>query len=205
MYNDWETGDDNKEFRALLVTPPSSGVLVMDEDGSFTFSPVVDGTFTFDYRLYVDGVDRGVATSTFYVGALTATGIEIAGVSYGSALQRQASETRIEGQAQSEIGRANAGRSASDLQARGQQLLGLQSAAASRTQSMGAIAGGFVIAFSEVFVTYAWKKVVLYLVQVDLAPDQLLQLLSTDYKFAVSFSILIIVLLFMPTGIFKGK
>ena len=40
---------------------------------------------------------------------------------------------------------------------------------------------------------------------VDLAPTQLLQLLSTDYKFAVSFSILIIVLLFMPTGIFKGK
>ncbi|MDO8985882.1 branched-chain amino acid ABC transporter permease [Cypionkella sp.] len=70
---------------------------------------------------------------------------------------------------------------------------------------LGAIAGGFVIAFSEVFVTYAWKKVVLYLASVDLAPTQLLQLLSTDYKFAVSFSILIIVLLFMPTGIFKGK
>jgi len=31
------------------------------------------------------------------------------------------------------------------------------------------------------------------------------QLLSTDYKLAVSFVILIIVLLFMPTGLFKGK
>jgi branched-chain amino acid transport system permease protein len=70
---------------------------------------------------------------------------------------------------------------------------------------LGAIAGGFVIAFSEVFVTYAWKKVVGYLVDLDLAPTTLLQLLSTDYKFAVSFSILIIVLLFRPTGIFKGK
>lgn len=70
---------------------------------------------------------------------------------------------------------------------------------------LGAIAGGFVIAFSEVFLTYAWKKVVGYLVELDLAPTTLLQLLSTDYKFAVSFSILIIVLLFMPTGIFKGK
>ncbi len=70
---------------------------------------------------------------------------------------------------------------------------------------LGAIAGGFVIAFSEVFVTYAWKKVVTYLVHADMAPDALLQLLSTDYKFAVSFAILIIVLLFMPTGIFKGK
>ncbi|HAG25763.1 MAG TPA: branched-chain amino acid ABC transporter permease, partial [Rhodobacter sp.] len=37
------------------------------------------------------------------------------------------------------------------------------------------------------------------------APDGLLQLMSTDYKFAVSFSILILVLLFMPTGLFKGK
>lgn len=70
---------------------------------------------------------------------------------------------------------------------------------------IGAIAGGFIIAFSEVFVTYAWKKIVLYLADVDLAPDSLLQLLSTDYKFAVSFTILILVLLVMPTGIFKGK
>ncbi len=70
---------------------------------------------------------------------------------------------------------------------------------------LGAVAGGFVIAFSEVFVTYAWKKVATYLVSADMAPQSLLQLLSTDYKFAVSFSILIIVLLFMPTGIFKGK
>ncbi|MGV8949970.1 MAG: branched-chain amino acid ABC transporter permease [Cypionkella sp.] len=70
---------------------------------------------------------------------------------------------------------------------------------------LGAVAGGFIIAFSEVFVTYAWKKVVAYFVDLDLAPTTLLQLLSTDYKFAVSFSILIIVLLFRPTGIFKGK
>ncbi len=70
---------------------------------------------------------------------------------------------------------------------------------------LGAIAGGFIIAFSEVFVTYAWKKVVTYLVSADMAPEGLLQLLSTDYKFAVSFTILILVLLVMPTGIFKGK
>ena len=70
---------------------------------------------------------------------------------------------------------------------------------------VGAIAGGFVIAFSEVTITYAWKKVVTYLVPRDWAPSSLVQLLSTDYKFAVSFSILIIVLLFRPTGLFKGK
>ena len=70
---------------------------------------------------------------------------------------------------------------------------------------IGAIAGAFVVAFSEVIVTYAWKKVLGYLLPVDWAPDGLTQLLSTDYKVAVSFSILIIVLLFMPTGLFKGR
>ncbi|MFT4151212.1 MAG: branched-chain amino acid ABC transporter permease [Paracoccaceae bacterium] len=70
---------------------------------------------------------------------------------------------------------------------------------------LGAIAGGFVIAFSEVIVTYAWKKVATYILPAALAPTGLAQLLSTEYKFAVSFAILIIVLLFKPTGLFKGK
>ncbi|SDC06221.1 branched-chain amino acid ABC transporter permease [Ruegeria marina] len=70
---------------------------------------------------------------------------------------------------------------------------------------LGAIAGGFVIAFSEVTVTYAWKKVLGYLAPAGMEPDGLVQLLSTDYKFAVSFVILLIVLLFKPTGLFKGK
>ena len=70
---------------------------------------------------------------------------------------------------------------------------------------LGAIAGGFVIAFSEVTVTYAWKKVLGYALPESMAPENLIQLVSTDYKFAVSFTILIIVLLFKPTGLFKGK
>ncbi|MFY0623507.1 MAG: branched-chain amino acid ABC transporter permease [Pelagimonas sp.] len=70
---------------------------------------------------------------------------------------------------------------------------------------VGAIAGGFVIAFSEVGITYAWKKVLRYLLPENLEPDSLVQLLATDYKFAVSFMILVIVLLFKPTGLFKGK
>lgn len=70
---------------------------------------------------------------------------------------------------------------------------------------LGAIAGGFIIAFSEVTITYAWKKVLTYTLPENLAPDGLVQLLSTDYKFAVSFAILIVVLLFKPTGLFKGK
>lgn len=71
---------------------------------------------------------------------------------------------------------------------------------------LGAVAGGFIVAFSEVVVTYAWKKVLAYLLPASIAPDGLMQLLSTDYKFAVSFSILIIVLLFVPNGLFnKGR
>ncbi|MDK3072628.1 branched-chain amino acid ABC transporter permease [Sedimentitalea sp. JM2-8] len=70
---------------------------------------------------------------------------------------------------------------------------------------LGAIAGGFIIAFSEVTITYAWKKVITYVVPERFEPDSLVQLLGTDYKLAVSFVILIIVLLFRPTGIFKGK
>ncbi len=70
---------------------------------------------------------------------------------------------------------------------------------------LGAIAGGFVIAFSEVTITYAWKKVLEYFLPETLAPSGLVQLLSTDYKFAVSFMILVVVLLFRPTGLFRGK
>lgn len=70
---------------------------------------------------------------------------------------------------------------------------------------LGAIAGGFIIAFSEVTITYAWKKVMVYMLPESLEPMGLVQLMSTDYKLAVSFAILLIVLLFRPTGLFKGK
>ncbi len=70
---------------------------------------------------------------------------------------------------------------------------------------LGAIAGGFVVAFSEVTITYAYKRFLGYLLPENLEPEGLVQLLSTDYKFAVSFVILVLVLLIRPTGIFKGK
>ena len=69
----------------------------------------------------------------------------------------------------------------------------------------GAFLGGYVIAFSEIFITYAYKKFFMYVLPESMEPNTLVQLLSTDYKFAVSFSILVIVLLFRPSGIFKGK
>ena len=69
----------------------------------------------------------------------------------------------------------------------------------------GAIAGGFVVAFSEVFLTYPYRKFLTYLGPDGWQPDGLVQFLSTDYKFAVSFFILVVVLLVKPTGIFSGK
>ena len=70
---------------------------------------------------------------------------------------------------------------------------------------VGAIVGGYVIAFSELIFTFAYKKVFTYMLPDHLAPKGLVQLLSTDYKIAVSFVILVIVLLIKPTGIFSGK
>ena len=70
---------------------------------------------------------------------------------------------------------------------------------------LGAVVGGYIIAFSEVMVTYAYKKFLIYLLPKSLEPSGLAQFLSTDYKFAVSFIILVVVLLIRPTGIFKGK
>ncbi len=69
-------------------------------------------------------------------------------------------------------------------------------------QPIGAIAGGFVVAFSEVMLTYAYRRFFEYL---GFEPEGLLQLLSTEYKFAISFVILVLVLLIRPTGIFRGR
>tara|TARA_B100001057_G_scaffold392277_1_gene400784 strand:+ start:3357 stop:4370 length:1014 start_codon:yes stop_codon:yes gene_type:complete len=70
---------------------------------------------------------------------------------------------------------------------------------------VGAVIGGYVIAFSEAFITFAYKRFLTYLLPEEWAPEGLVQLLSTEYKFAVSFILLIIVLLVRPTGLFRGK
>ena len=70
---------------------------------------------------------------------------------------------------------------------------------------VGAIIGGFVIAFSELIITFAYKKIFFYFLPETFLPDGLLQILSTDYKIAVSFMILVLVLLIKPAGIYKGK
>ena len=70
---------------------------------------------------------------------------------------------------------------------------------------VGAVAGGYIIAFSEAFITFAYKRFLTYLLPKEWAPDGLVQILSTEYKFAISFVLLVIVLLVRPTGLFRGK
>jgi branched-chain amino acid transport system permease protein len=70
---------------------------------------------------------------------------------------------------------------------------------------VGAIIGGFAIAFSELIITFAYKKIFFYFLPNNYVPEGLLQILSTDYKIAISFLILVLVLLIKPTGIYKGK
>ena len=70
---------------------------------------------------------------------------------------------------------------------------------------LGAIVGGYVVAFSELGITYAWRRFAGYFLPEDWIPDGLMQILPVDYKFAVTFALLVLVLLFRPTGIFKGR
>jgi branched-chain amino acid transport system permease protein len=70
---------------------------------------------------------------------------------------------------------------------------------------VGAIIGGFIVAFSEIALTYAYRKVVLYFLSGSDMGDSLLQLVPTDYKFSISFVILVVILIIAPTGILKAK
>ncbi len=70
---------------------------------------------------------------------------------------------------------------------------------------IGAIAGDFLVAFSAILLTYAYKKFLIYLLPLSMHPSSLVQLIGTEYKYAISFVILVIVLLIKPTGLFKGK
>ena len=74
-------------------------------------------------------------------------------------------------------------------------------------QAYGAIAGGFLIGFAETLAVFNWTTVLrpfqgLLPAGWTLPAD--LSLVSTEYKLTVAFVILVVVLLFRPTGIFRG-
>ena len=74
-------------------------------------------------------------------------------------------------------------------------------------QVYGAIAGGFLLGFAETLGVFNWSTILKPLAGVlpdwiVIPPD--LSLVPTEYKLTVSFVILVITLLWRPTGIFKG-
>lgn len=71
LANDVDPGDEAREFRGLIVTPPAAGVFYAWEDGAFTLTGAPDGSYTFTYRLFVDGADLGTATATVLVGGVS--------------------------------------------------------------------------------------------------------------------------------------
>ncbi len=153
---------------AFRIIGPEAGVFRLDASGAITGDPAMINQAVYaclilitlmvlgallllsspyiSYKLAYGQVFEALSTTASgWMGAFAATGLEVAGVKYGTALQRQAGEARIEGQYQAEQARALAIRDAGNLTNRAQQLLGLQSAAASRSQSLGAIAGGYAM------------------------------------------------------------
>ena len=72
-------------------------------------------------------------------------------------------------------------------------------------QSYGAIAGGFLIGFAETLSIFNWTVLLRPLSGIlpfDLPAN--LAIVPTEYKLTVAFIILVVVLLWRPTGIFKG-
>lgn len=153
---------------AFKIIAPETGLFTLDANGAITSDPsrITQAVYAsivlmvlmvlssllllaspyISYKLAFGQIFEAVSTTASgWMGAFAATGLEVVGVKYGTSLQRQASEARIEGQYQAEQSRALAIKDASNLTGRAQQILGLQSAAASRSQAMGAIAGGYAM------------------------------------------------------------
>jgi hypothetical protein len=153
---------------AFKLITPATGVFSLDANGAITGDPnlVTQAVYAcvilavimmlsallllaspyISYKLAFGQVFEAISTTASgWMGAFAATGLEILGLRYGTALQRQAGEARIEGQYQAEIARASYAKDAANLASRAQQILGLHSAAASRSQALGAIAGGYAM------------------------------------------------------------
>jgi branched-chain amino acid transport system permease protein len=73
----------------------------------------------------------------------------------------------------------------------------------------GAVAGGFVVGFAESLAVFNWS-VLLRPIERALPPDLIamptsLSFVSTEYKIVVPFFILVAVLVWRPTGLFRGR
>jgi branched-chain amino acid transport system permease protein len=72
-------------------------------------------------------------------------------------------------------------------------------------QSYGAIAGGFLIGFAETAAIFNWSVLLRPIAgAMPFEVPATLAIVPTEYKLTVAFVILVVVLLWRPTGIFKG-
>ncbi len=68
----------------------------------------------------------------------------------------------------------------------------------------GAVAGGFIVGLAETFAVFDWRPVANYLFEgVDMSVS--MALVPAEYKLVVPFVILVLVLVWRPTGIFRGQ
>lgn len=76
LFNDLSfPADSGKEICGRITAWPLAGTLIAYEDGSFEFSGASDGSYSFDYQLYVDGVAVGSpVTVTLRVGPINGVG-----------------------------------------------------------------------------------------------------------------------------------
>ncbi len=58
---------DGDTLSAALVSPPSSGTLILNGDGSFSYTPAASGTFSFTYRASDGTASSGLATVTIAI------------------------------------------------------------------------------------------------------------------------------------------
>jgi hypothetical protein len=153
---------------AFKIISPEMGIFTLDANGAITGDPsritqtvyacvilMVFMTLSallllaspyISYKLSFGQVFEAISTTASgWLGAFAATGLEVMGLKYGTALQRQAGEARVEGQYNAELARAFYGRDATNLASRAQQILGMHSVSANRSQSLGAIAGGYAM------------------------------------------------------------
>ncbi len=69
----------------------------------------------------------------------------------------------------------------------------------------GAVAGAFIVGLAETFAVFDWRVVYNFLVPDEMHAATALALVPAEYKLAVPFVILVLVLIWRPTGIFRGQ
>ena len=74
LFNDLNLpAENNDEFYGVLLTTPVAGSFYAWEDSSFSLASAPDGTYTFTYRGFKNGVTYGTGTGTVTVGAGSAS------------------------------------------------------------------------------------------------------------------------------------